>query len=190
MIEHIKELAKMYEVTKEEKVDSIKAAFLAIETNKYYLSNGEVITRDVLIKPVDRAAIIIPRTEDGKYVMVMQTRVATKNKVAVEFPAGLIENDEDIVKGMKRELKEETGYETDKVDLLMEYYSDTGATKTTVTLGFADNCKKVSNQKLDEDEFVSFFEVTVEEMEELIKEGLIVDGNTMFSIELIKNRYQ
>ena len=190
MLDQIREAKKLYQVKKVEKVDVVKAAFLAIETNKYYLNNGMEMTRDILIKPVNRAAIIIPRTKDGKYVMVMQTRVATENKVTMEFPAGLIEDDEDMIDGMKRELLEETGYESNDVKTLMEYYSDTGSTQTTVTLGFADNCVKVSDQHLDEDEFISFFEVTIEEMDELVKEGLIVDGNTMFSMELIRNRYQ
>jgi ADP-ribose pyrophosphatase len=176
-----------FKVNKIENINTISSDFLSINTSKYYLNNGEIITRDLVIKPLKDAAMVIPKTIDNKYLMVIQPRIATKNGVAIEFPAGYIEENENAIDGIKRELVEETGYESNHIEILREYYPDIGACSSMVTLAIADNCKKVADQHLDSDEFIEYIEVTFEEIEELLQNKYIVDGNTILAIEILRN---
>ena len=70
--------------------------------------------------------VIVPSDEDGNYLMVKQYRQGIR-KVTIEFPAGGIErkdgkqyggeddlSSEDALAAAKRELREETGYESDE----------------------------------------------------------------------------
>ena len=186
MIEEIEKLIKKYSHHKVEDLGTYKPGFLAINIKKYYLNNGATIIRDTLIKPTKRAAIIIPKTINNTYIMVVQPRVATKRGVTVEFPAGLIEDNENIIEGVKRELLEETGYTCSNVKMQTEYYQDTATTSSTLAILSADHCQKVQEQKLDNDEFITYIEVTLKDIEELINKNYIVDGNTMLAVALIK----
>ena len=187
-LKNIKKIIQKYQYHNVENLKTIKPNFLTLNIKKYYLNNGQTIIRDTLIKPTMKAAMIIPETTNNTYLMVIQPRVATKHGVTIEFPAGLINDNEDIVTGIKRELLEETGYEAHNIVKLTEYYQDTATTSSTLTLLKANNCQKIKEQKLDKDEFITYIELTMEEIDELIKEKYIVDGNSLFGITLIKNK--
>lgn len=175
----------LYKINKTEEISTTKGSFLKIVTRKYHLNNNETIIRDTLERPCNKAAMIIPKTINNKYLMVIQPRVCTKRGVTVEFPAGLIDNDEDVIAGIKRELIEETGYDCDNIQILREYYQDPGASDMMLSLTLANNCQKVTEQKLDDDEWISFIELTFDEILELVNNNYIVDGNTLFCIEIL-----
>ena len=187
MIEKIKKIMNNYNYIREEEIATTKADFLTICTKRYYFKGGQYITRDTIIKPTKRAAMIIPKTTDNKYVMVIQPRVATEDGVTIEFPAGLINDNEKIIDGIKRELLEETGYQCENVKVLANYYQDCASICSKITIVSANNCYKISEQNLDEDELLTFVEVTYEDIKQLIDEKMIVDVNTLYCFELIKN---
>ena len=187
MYEKIEKAIEQFKIIKVENINIVTSDFLSVNTSKYYLNNGEVITRDLVVKPLGDAAMVIPRTKDNRYVMVIQPRIATKRGITIEFPAGFIEDKEDVLTGMKRELEEETGYTSNQLEILREYYPDIGACSSMVTLAIAYNCEKVQEQKLDNDEFIEYIELTLNEIEELIDKKYIVDCNSLLAIEIIKN---
>lgn len=164
----------------------VESDFLKIENSDYTLNNGIVLNRDLLIKPSSKAVMVIPKTIDNRYLVVVQPRVATELGVSIEFPAGLVDNDEDCINAVKRELKEETGYISDDIEIIREYYQDTASCSSTISICKAFNCVKVSEQNLDSDEFISFFELSMDELLKLVDLGLICDGNTLYGIEMLK----
>ena len=187
MIEKIDKVIEYFKTNEIENISTIKSDFLSINTSKYHLNNGETITRDLVVKPLKDAAMVIPKTIDNKYLMVIQPRVSTKKGVAIEFPAGYIEEGEDVIKGVERELEEETGYSSNQLEILREYYPDIGACCSMIYLCIAYECKKVREQHLDNSEYIEYIEVTLEELLELVEKKYIVDGNTLLAIEIIKN---
>ena len=126
-------------------------------------------------------AVIAARDETGKYLCVRQYRQGI-GEVTIEFPAGGIENfgktdyektgkEEDPLAAAKRELLEETGYVSDQWRHLITIPSNATLADNYAHVYFADQCRKVGNQDLDETEFMNVTRRSGTELDELIREG-------------------
>ena len=85
---------------------------------------------------------------------IRQFRIPLNNYV-YELPAGLIDNNDDIISTVKRELKEETGLDLDKVienKMGQKLYLSPGMTDERVSLVYCTCSGKVSDENLEEDE--------------------------------------
>ena len=127
--------------------------------------------------------VVVASDEDGKYICVKQFRHGIK-EITTEFVAGGIERTdgkeyggdknikaEDALAAAKRELKEESGYESDEWEHLLTVPSNATIADNYAHLYVARNCRKVSGQDLDETEFINVVTLTSDEIEELIKTG-------------------
>lgn len=127
--------------------------------------------------------VIVASDMEGKYLCVRQFRQGIK-KVTTEFPAGGIERKdgkeygedkeisaENALLAAKRELLEETGYESDEWKHLLTVPSNATMADNYAHLYVARNCRKVSEQSLDETEFLNVKKFTIEEMDEMIDKG-------------------
>ena len=119
-------------------------------------------------------------------LLVVQPRVFSKLTVGIEFPAGYVEDDEDPSISAARELEEETGYKANKMILLAKYYQDEGCSGAFNYCYLALDCKKVSDQHLDKDEYIRYFECTFEEALELYELGYICGVNSTVALEKAK----
>lgn len=127
--------------------------------------------------------VIVPSDEEGNYLCVRQYRQGIE-QVTTEFPAGGIErNDgkdyggnkelaaEDALETAKRELREETGYESDEWEHLLTIPSNATIADNYAHLFMARNCRKVAGQDLDDTEYLNVVKHTAQEIEKLIAEG-------------------
>ncbi len=127
--------------------------------------------------------VIVASDTEGKYLCVRQFRQGIR-EVTTEFPAGGIEridgreyggrqdlSAENALAAAKRELLEETGYESDEWEYLLTIPSNATISDNYAYLFSAKNCRKVGEQDLDETEMLSFARYTREEIEELIRTG-------------------
>lgn len=127
--------------------------------------------------------VIVASDEEGNYLCVRQFRQGIK-KVTTEFPAGGIErkdgkeygeaNDlsaENALEAAKRELLEETGYESNEWEHLLTVPSNATMADNYAHLYVARNCHKVSEQSLDETEFLNVKKISPQGMEEMIYNG-------------------
>lgn len=127
--------------------------------------------------------VIVASDLEGKYLCVRQFRQGIK-KVTTEFPAGGIERKdgkeyggpqdysaEDALAAAKRELLEETGYESDEWRHLLTVPSNATIADNYAHLFAAGNCRRVSGQALDETEFLNITRHSAQEIEELIAQG-------------------
>lgn len=155
--------------------------FIELRKGIYKLNNNESIVRETVTKKVGvgNAVAIFAVDQDGKILLVIQPRVSlmTDDKINIELPAGYIENKESVVEAGIRELEEETGYTSDKVVLIDQYYPSLGASGEKITLLLALNCKKVNNLKLDSDEFLYNISVDMEQFRYLLDNDYIKDVN-------------
>lgn len=127
--------------------------------------------------------VIVASDVDGNFLCVRQFRQGIK-KVTTEFPAGGIERKdgkeygegkdlsaENALLAAKRELLEETGYESDEWKHLLTVPSNATMADNYAHLYVARNCRRVSEQSLDETEFLNVMLFSVQEIEEMIDQG-------------------
>lgn len=128
--------------------------------------------------------VVVATDEEGNYLCVRQFRQGIK-EVTTEFPAGGIERTdgreygtergqagaEDSLEAAKRELLEETGYESKQWRHLLTVPSNATIADNYAHIFAAENCRKSGGQKLDETEFLNVRKYTGAEIEEMISRG-------------------
>lgn len=85
--------------------------------------DGAEHVREVVRHP--EAVTILPLLDDGRVCFVQNYRVAV-DRVLIELPAGVVEPGEDPARTASRELAEETGYRSDRIELLATFYTSPG----------------------------------------------------------------
>lgn len=138
--------------------------------------------------------VIVASDEEGNYLCVRQFRQGI-GEVTTEFPAGGIERKdgkeyetragaskdssemnpdtsaEDALEAARRELLEETGYESDEWKHLLTLPSNATIADNYAYIFTAKNCRQVAGQSLDETECLNVIKHTATEIEELITDG-------------------
>lgn len=184
------ELKSYIDLLKTYKMELLKEPNNFLSTKKYqcYLNNGKIIIREKLFKGNEdgKASIILPITDQNTVILTIQPRVFTKTTVGISLPSGYVEKNEKHIEAARRELLEETGYDSNKLIEVAAFYQDDGI-GAAYNKGFiALNCNKVANQKLDESEFIKYFECTIDELLELYERKYILDGGSQLVIEKSK----
>src|SRR3954469_9522828 len=87
---------------------------ISLQVDEVELPNGNQAKREIIKHP--GAVAIIALTDENKVVMVEQYRKALERTI-VEIPAGKLEKGEDPKYCARRELEEETGYESNSLEL-------------------------------------------------------------------------
>ncbi len=118
--------------------------------------------------------------EEDNLLFVRQYRYAFGEEI-LELPAGKREVGEDPVLGALRELEEETGYKTDKLELLTVMYPTVGYCSEVIHIYLAENLIP-SQQNLDEDEFLSVEKIPFETALEMVLRDEIPDAKTQVAI--------
>lgn len=150
------------------------------------LPNGKISKRELVFHK--GAVCVLALTSDGKMILVKQYRKAIERTI-YEIPAGKLElGEEDTLEDAAlRELEEETGYSSDKLTLLADFYSAIGFCNERIRLYLADNLIKVENPRpMDEDEVIELYEVTLEEALSLVASGDICDAKTIMAVQYLQ----
>lgn len=112
---------------------------------------------------------VLAITDEDKVVLIEQFRPPL-GKIVVEIPAGLAgdiagSESELLAEAARRELLEETGYETQDVEWLFEGPSSAGLTDETITFFRARRLKKTGEGLGDGSEQISFYEIPFQEVD-------------------------
>ena len=144
--------------------------------------------------------VIVASDEDGKYLCVRQFRQGIK-EVTTEFPAGGIERTDGKEYGSKdaaeaaldcakRELREETGYESSDWTHLITVPSNATISDNYAYVFMARNCMKAGEQKLDDTEYLNVKKISADEIEELIHAGKFQQSVHVMAWLLAKDKKQ
>lgn len=142
--------------------------------------------------------VIVATDEDGNYICVRQFRQGIQ-EVTTEFPAGGIERKEGkeygsaeyaetALEAARRELQEETGYTSDHWRHLLTVPSSATIADNYAVLFEARNCRKSSDQSLDETEFLNVTMHTESELSEMIHAGKFQQSMHVLAWLLAKDR--
>lgn len=169
----LEKITKLYDkvkgnLTKEEILYS--GDFINLIREVYSLPNNRTITREKIVKNGGKDSVIIVATDsNGNYILTFQTRI--NDKIIAEFPSGYIEDGEGVIEAAKRELKEETGYVSDIVTLLDEFYYSVGIDNSICYIVRMKNSVKAFDVNSNENLTYGIF--TEEELKYLLNNNIM-----------------
>ena len=121
-------------------------------------------------------AVVVASDEDGQFLCVRQFRQGIR-QVTTEFPAGAIEQkdgedpEEAALRAAQRELREETGYASDRWRRLLAIPSNATISDNYAWLFAAEGCRKVSGQDLDAMELLRVEKHSAAEIDRMLADG-------------------
>jgi len=151
--------------------------------NQIVYDSGNKAVREVAEHP--GGAVVVPVTDEGKIVMVTQHRFPM-NEVLLELPAGKLNKAENPFVCAIRELEEETGYKSENVTELGSIYTSPGYSTEKLWIYLAKNLKPGNHNREEGEYGMQVFEFSLDEVEQKIINGEIVDGKTICGIYLAK----
>lgn len=137
----------------------------------------------VVIKHVGGASVL-PLTVDHKVILTTQYRYPI-NQLSIEIPAGKKDYpEEDGLACAKRELEEETGYQSDKIEHFMTFFPCVGYSDEKLDIFIARDCYIVSNPRpMDDDEDISLIFATKDDVKKMLIDKMITDGKTIIALQ-------
>lgn len=150
---------------------------VTVKKNAVQLPDGAVID-DFYTVTIPDAAMVAAITPGGKILLKTEFRYAVGEDV-IECPAGMFEKDEtDPLTVAKRELLEETGYESDDWAYLGPTWESTSKLTNRMHLFLARNCRQTSSQHLDANEHLTVTALFLETAVGMVMNGTIKANST------------
>jgi len=171
-----------FEIIKSDKIFSGKVIDLKVDEIRYKSSGNHGI-REVALHP--GGAVVVPITSVGKIILVSQYRYPM-NEVVIELPAGKLDKNEDPLLAAQRELKEETGYSSNKIIKLGKIFTTPGFCNEILHIFLAENLLLGNHAREEGEESMKLIELRLDEIEEKISNGEIVDAKTISGIFMYK----
>ena len=160
-----------------------KGKVLEVYSDKVVMPNGNVATRETVVR--GSAAAIVPVDKDGNIIFVRQYRHAIKG-MALEIPAGMLEEGEDPAVSAKRELEEESGWIANDLTFVTKLVMSIGVCTETLYIYIAkDLTEGVMNP--DPDEFIEIETYSLEDSLKMVYNGEIIDGKTAAALLAYKD---
>lgn len=140
------------------------------------------------------AAILLYNPKKGTVILTRQFRMPTyingnEDGMMIEVCAGLLDGDSPEV-CIKKEAKEETGYQLEKVEKVFESYMSPGSVTEILHyfIGSYDEHMKVSagGGAMDETENIEVMEISFKKALEMVASGEIKDAKTIVLLQYAK----
>lgn len=154
----------------------VEDQWIDLRRNIYHMPDGREIGPFYTLSR-SSYAVIVAVDPDGQFLLVRQYRPGI-DEVTNEFPAGGIEHsrrrkpsEEEALAAAQRELQEETGCVSEQWTHLLTVPSWASINDDYAYIYLAENCQRVSDQKLDDTEFLHVIRCSQDELEDLIHKG-------------------
>lgn len=157
--------------------------WLRVDAEQVLLPNGVVID-DYYVTHEPDWGMVFAVTDTQQVLLVRQYKHGI-GQITVELPAGYFESgDTSAEDSIRRELREETGFEADQIIKLASLIC--GPTRSSQRGHFflATGCRRVGNQSLDPAERIEVLPVAIDDLLELIRNGTIAVESSVAGIGL------
>jgi len=151
---------------------------LKLRVDKVVFDDGSQSTREVVEHR--GASVIIPLLEDNRVLLVKQYRYAIGREL-LEIPAGTLNDGEPPEICAKRELQEETGFDCEELEKVLECYVAPGYSTEKIHFYLARRLRK-TEQTPDEDEHITVVPLFMTEALSKIRNGEICDAKTICAL--------
>jgi ADP-ribose pyrophosphatase len=154
---------------------------LSIDTVR---EQGNMHEREVVHHP--GSAAVVPMFPDGTIVLVKQYRHPTR-KHLLEIPAGSLIVGERPEEAAARELEQETGFVTIKIEKLSEFFVTPGFCEEKMWVYLATDLTE-TRQQLEDDEIIEVVRIPFSQALGMITTGEIEDAKTIIGVMLAAPR--
>lgn len=170
-----------------ENIDSIvkfKNPWWTYKVDNYKMPNGKISEYHYV--STFGSTFVIPITNENKFVLVAQYRYLNE-KVSLEFPGGGQKENISPVENAIIELKEETGYSSNKISELGVFNPYNGVTNEICKIFLATDLVKGESNP-EESEQIEVIELYENEIDKMIKSNEIWDGMTLAAWSIYKSK--
>lgn len=152
------------------------------KVDNYEMPNGN--TSEYHYVSTFGSTFIIPITEENKFILVKQFRYLN-NDFSIEFPGGGQKENISPLENAILELKEETGFTSNKIVELGVFNPYNGVTNEICRIFLATELVKGESNP-EESEEIEVLELSEIEIDEMIKKNEIWDGMTLAAWSIFK----
>ncbi|MBI2418662.1 MAG: NUDIX hydrolase [Ignavibacteriales bacterium] len=164
-----------------------KGRVFDIQVDQIEYDSGTPGVREIAIH--HGGAVVLPVNPEGKIVMVRQFRYPI-DQWLLELPAGKLNKGEDPYLCAVRELKEETGYTAEKVVKLGAIVTTPGFCSERLHIYAAFGLSAGDHEREEGEHGMSMIELSMQEIEQKISAGEIIDSKTLSGILMYKIQYE
>jgi ADP-ribose pyrophosphatase len=164
----------------------IETPYFVLRSDAYRLPDGEIKDPYYVIERPD-AAIVFPVTRSGEVVLVRQYRPPL-DMIELGLPAGLVEEGEEPLAAVRRELLEETGHGGGAWERLGTVASSPSLKDNLAHLFLARGVEEVSPPDPDEHERIEVVKAPLDDIGALIHSGEIVSSSGVAAAMLALER--
>ena len=132
------------------------------------------------------SAVIVPVFDDGTIALVRQYRHPA-GRYLLEAPAGTLRRGEDPEAGANRELEEELGFVSGRLERLTEFFVSPGFCEEKMWVYLATELTETA-QRLDDDEVIEVVRMPFSQALGMITTGEIEDAKTIIGVMLAAPR--
>ncbi|HUZ60930.1 MAG TPA: NUDIX hydrolase [Hanamia sp.] len=148
--------------------------YFTARKDKCETPGGKIIDEYYVVE-LSTTVCAVAVTQEGEVLMVRQYRHPIEETL-IEIPGGFIDENETPEQAIKRELKEETGYEFSSIINVGKIAANPGVLNNYTYLFLARGGKKTSRQKLDKTEELEVEKISLQELKKLFLENKIMQA--------------
>jgi len=148
---------------------------LKLRVDAVRLPDGRTTKREIVEH--GNCVAIIAIDDDNNVLLVRQYRKPIE-KDLLEIPAGVIEPDEQAMATVRRELREETGYNPGIIKRIGRFYSSPGYCTERIELFLASQLK-LDALEAEDTGSIELVKVPLKDASEMIKNGKICDSKSI-----------
>ena len=156
---------------------------LNLDIDTVHFPNGTTGELEMIRHPGASAVVPFlgdPTGEDPQVLLIRQYRYAAEGFI-YEIPAGRLDPGEEPVACARRELREETGCDAERVEHLITIYTTPGFTDEKIHLFMALGLSRGELAR-EADEFIEIETMPLSRALELVERGVIQDGKTIVGL--------
>lgn len=157
-----------------------ESQWINLYQDKVLMPSGKIIEKYHFLD-YPSASVVVLLTNTKKELCFLKSLRYTSQKIEWELPAGGVEKNEEILKAAKRELLEETGFETQALKHLYTFNPSNGMSNQVVYIVYAE-VTDTPQKQFDTDEVKEVHWLSAAKIRELIKNKEIADGISLIPV--------
>ncbi|ELY50888.1 NUDIX hydrolase [Natronolimnohabitans innermongolicus] len=128
------------------------------------------------------AVVVVATTPDDRILVVEEWRQSV-GRFDIGLPGGQLEpTDESSAAAARRELREETGYEADRLVPMQSFDPLTSLLDSTIHFFVAPDCRRAGEPEPDADERIRIRTASLESLRSQVRDGTITDMKTAVAV--------